>query len=141
FALNLQSNTRRMYKVLTKTPGYAGIAINTDSILAAQADPAGKIFQMIFARGVGTFEMNPEAPSTIPGVATANNGRYIKGTGIFSEPSWDTLEKAARDHGAATGVIVPSPQMLESLKSWLETLPEKGFELAPVSAIPSPPAP
>ena len=49
------------------------------------------------------------------------------------------LEQIARQTGQAIGLGEPFPVTIERLGQWAATLPAKGIELAPVSAIPSQP--
>jgi uncharacterized protein len=49
------------------------------------------------------------------------------------------LEQVARQSGQAIGLGEPFPVTIERLGQWAATLPAKGIELAPVSAIPSQP--
>jgi polysaccharide deacetylase 2 family uncharacterized protein YibQ len=52
-----------------------------------------------------------------------------------------SIEAMAKEKGQAVGIALPYPVTFEKLKAWIATLDQKGFVLAPISALASEDAP
>lgn len=131
----LKNNQTNIQWLLTQASGYAGVALDTDEILA-DSEPIEKTFiNEFFKRGLGFFELNPNAPLKIETLAITQKQPYIKNQAFLNDISLRSLEKTARENGYAIGVITPYPKSIQALQTWLETLDNKGFTIAPLSAV------
>lgn len=135
--LNEKQNT--IYKTLTKTLGYVGIASSTDKTFESAKNDYSQLFDEIYNRGLGYLELNPNAPSTIKGKAISKGAPYIQAdieiNRMKGQNSFDNLEEIAKNKGYALAVIPNHPVAIDNLTKWLEKVGKIDYQIAPVSAI------
>ncbi len=139
-------NAQRLEWALTRFAGYAGV---TGALGALRGERYGGdaalmdgLLRELAARGLLYIDPRPGSPA--PPLAT---GRSVDV--VIDEPApvraeieanLARLEQVARDRGAALGLVsLPRPVTLDRIAAWASTLEQRGFVLAPVSAIVSAP--
>lgn len=128
-------NLDRLEWILSRTTGYAGIALGTDSVFAENPPVLKSALANINKRGIGFFETNPDAPALVRRFAENEGMPYLKNTIFIRDTSLKALEKIARQDGFVVALVDPYPSSIKGLKIWANTLTAKGFALAPLSAI------
>ncbi len=137
-------NIQKLLNVLGGATGYAGVVSDHSSVfMRTGADfrpPAG----MIFSRGLGMIDGNTSRNQTLASMASGHNMPY--GTvdlwlDMDHQAQADILENLARleqiakERGYAIGIIRPLPVSYQTVLEWLDGLPAKGLDLAPLSAV------
>ncbi len=131
----LKDNQDTLNWLLTRTSGYAGVALETDHVLIKSKPITNLITGSLFGRGLGFFEINTQAPILIETIAAGKNAPFIKNDIVLNDTSLKNLEKIAREKGYVIGVIKPYPNAIKALKIWSDTLEAKNIDLAPLSAV------
>lgn len=132
---SIKENKERLEWLMSRAAGYAGIAMHSDSMLAVNTPMVTHMLGNIAQRGLGVFEMNPDAPDFVEATARDSKAPYAKSMVFLESVSLKMLETMARQSGFVIGVLEPHPNAIQSLKIWLDTLSAKGFAMAPLSAI------
>jgi len=128
-------NQKKIEWALSRTTGYAGIIAYTDDTFLGINSVTQSIFRDLFARGVGFVELNPQAPPLIETIALSSRTPYARNNVFIETTSLKEIEKIAKQYGYAVAILKPYPNSVKSVKTWLDTLPQKGFSIAPVSAV------
>ncbi len=136
---SLNDKQTTIYQTLSKTLGYVGVSAYTDQGLDRAKDDYTQIFDELYSRGIGYFEINPEAPEIIKGSAFAKGAPYIKANieilRMSGDQSYDTLEDIAQQKGYAVAIIPSHPTAINNLSIWLEKIGNIDYQIAPISAI------
>lgn len=131
----LRQNQDHLNWILSRTSGYAGVAVSIDDSFRNASTLLQKLFGNVFERGLGYFEMNPDAGTSIETMAVVHKAPYARNAVFVEQISLKSLESTARQKGFVIGVVSPYPGHIASLKVWMDTLDAKGFTIAPLSAI------
>lgn len=137
-----RDNAAKLLWLLSRTSGYTGFITDRNASFMNSVHDMRPVVGAIYSRGLG-FADNAEIASAVP--ATMAHGMSAPYTAIdvwIDEPATqeniraalEQLEKKAKERGAATGLIRPLPVSYQEVRHWLDTLDEKGFALAPLSA-------
>ncbi len=128
-----QDNLAKLTWLMARPQGYAGFLGSADPEFLKSPD-AQPVLDAIYSRGIALA-----AGSDIqnaPGKPYIHTDLWLTGavTREDMEGSLKALEDLAARNGHATAVLQPLPLTYEAVKAWIETLPAKGFVLAPLSA-------
>lgn len=133
----------RLHETMSRFQGYAGLVNAMGSRFTASEEAMLPFLDELSRRGLLFMDAKASSKSVGPALATAlgvplvYNDRYIDNT-----PSGEEIDRQlsdllflAGDRGAAVGVARPLPVTIERLRLWAKTLDERGFVLAPVTAL------
>ena len=142
-----ETNLRHLDWALSRIQGYVGATGAMDGLygerFAAASDLLAILQRRLAARGLLYIDPRPGKPD--PALVS---GRTVDI--VVDQPPIDPtikanlqkLEVIARAHRSALGVIGwPGPRTIELVTDWVESLPEAGFVLAPVTVLVRHPAP
>ena len=139
----LGTNTNNLKWALSRASGYAGTASYIDTAFASATPMVKAISRETLNRGLGFFEINVGANTTVKDIATPMKSPYIRNDIIFFDQKWngqfaqgfDLLESIAKSKGYAVGVIKPFPSAIDAYRNWYKSLNNSQVALAPLSAI------
>ncbi len=143
-SLPAQQNLARLDWALSRVTGYVGVADYLGARFTASRRDVTPVLEAIQRRGLIFVDSRMTAHSLAPEIAQAIGLPWTAGTRFLDEPqvSRDAidaklreLESAARIQHVALGIGSPYPVTLERIAAWAESLEDKGFTLAPVTAI------
>ncbi len=138
-----ETNIKQLEKIMGLGVHYVGLMSVSGERFTEQGQKLKPILEAMTAKGL-LFVYFPKPSNTIvPDVSKQVQARVVSIDSIIDEEisnedikrELQELEKAAREHGTALGVGRPYPITLRLIQEWLETLPEKGIDIAPVSSI------
>jgi uncharacterized protein len=134
-------NADRLDWMLSRFTGYAGVTNALGALrgerFAGSADLMVPLLQTLAARGLFYVEARPTA-ALPPGIWAASVDILLDEPPVRSEidTKLALLEKLARQRGWALGLAVtPRPLTIDRIIDWANGLKEKGFVLAPASAL------
>lgn len=137
-------NTPRLRWTMAQMPGYIGMTIPADEVFfAGEQDFIKPIAAEFAGRGLLTlFSKRHERPA-LNAVLGATGLEYLYADvsipygvgGAEITRQLEALEAVAAERGHAIGVIEASPVAVEMLKKWQESVIQRGFKLAPISAL------
>jgi len=141
--LSNSENLARLYKGMRQMPGYIGVTTTLGSRFASDPDKFDLILQVLRERGLMVFDSRAAPRSIVSNraktvgvpVATATQRLDIDLSSDAIDVALQSLEKTARQSGRAIGITAATPLMISKLQAWMETLPEQGIALAPLSAM------
>jgi polysaccharide deacetylase 2 family uncharacterized protein YibQ len=138
-----QNNIKRLHTAMGKGTGYIGMTTLTGSRFTSAADELRPVLKDIQDRGLLWFDARlvPLASSyavgqelKMPVVHTDFRLTTDKSVEAMTQILADA-ETSARHAGNATVVVYASPLSVQTITDWAKTLPEKGFALAPITAM------
>lgn len=136
---SLNDKQNAIYKTLSQSLGYIGIASETDQTYNYAKDDYSQLFDEIYNRGLGYIELNPDAPLNIKGKAISKGAPYIKADmtimRMSGKDSFKTLEKIAKEKGLALAIVPNNQKLLNSLATWIEKIGKIDYQIAPASAL------
>lgn len=138
---SLRENRKRLHNVLRTATGYTGVTLFTDNSFINSSTIIRDFLNDLSRRGLGIVDLNPGSNSIAQSVIHESAGAYERINGESTSMSFKTAERIAKDHGLARIVVPLEPARIEALKLWLDTLPAKNIDLAPLSATMTPPQP
>lgn len=138
-----RDNMNRLMWVLSRVTGYVGVLNEMGSKFTAAENAIHPVLEELHGRGLMFVDSKSSRFSVAAryarrlGMPRAINNRFIDN--IVSEEEIQTrlqeLENTAKTYGAALGIARPFPLTVEQLEAWARTLPGKGIQLVPVTAI------
>lgn len=136
-------NIQRLLKFLGKGVGYVGVTTLTGSRFSADKDKISVVLDVLKKRGLMVFDSQVSRNSVVGDLAekmrvpVAVNSRIIDRdpTPESIDEALMALEKTARVEGSVVAIASPLPVTLNRLELWAEQLAERGFVLAPLSAV------
>lgn len=138
-----KENHANLVWALGRSAGYAGTTGALGPGLYGErfsqlGEPMSMVATELAARGLFYVDARIEPHGALPAVWSRATDKVIDNppsrAGI--EASLAELERIATDRGAAVGLVsVITPVALDRLKAWSRGLGERGFELAPASAV------
>lgn len=133
----------RVLKNLTRLTGYAGAVTPPDHAYRADVLRNNNVvMEQVFGRGLAVVDTRTDRPFFAESMAKEYQFPYGKAD-FWLNPDMDAdaikavlaaLEKHASDEGGATLFAVATPLTTRYLKGWIDTLADKPFQLAPLSA-------
>lgn len=142
-SLSPARNLDRLEWTLSRVTGYVGVTNYMGSRFTTSSASLKPVLKALKGRGLLFLDSRSSSRSLAPEVAkeldlpwVANN-RFLdnQASRRAIDAELEALEVVARSQGYAVGIGFPYPVTLERLAAWIPTLQEKGFVLAPVSAI------
>ncbi len=136
-------NLERLEWSLGKAVGYVGITSTTGSKFTGNQGAVQPMIDALKARGLLFVDAraNPRSVAgplaTLAGVPRALADRTIDrdlSRGAIDDQLRE-LEGLAKANGAAVGMASPYPTTIERINLWMTALADRGFVLAPVSAV------
>jgi hypothetical protein len=136
-------NLERLDWVLGRIRGYVGVVNYMGSRFTASAEDLKPVLNRIKERGLIFLDSRASTSSVADrlagelGLAHAANTRYLdnEASRAAIDARLEELEKAARERGWAVGIGYHYPVTIDRLSQWAKTLPAKGLQLAPLSAV------
>ncbi|PHR56073.1 MAG: hypothetical protein COA47_13370 [Robiginitomaculum sp.] len=136
-------NTRRLEWLLSRTSGYFGVTNYMGSKLTASEHALASIFRGLNHRGIDFLYDGETRRSSLTKVAekegltwsTADRIIDAKQTVAAIDDQLLRLEAMAIQNGSAIGKGFSWPVTIKQLKEWTGSLSDKGYQLAPVSAV------
>jgi polysaccharide deacetylase 2 family uncharacterized protein YibQ len=142
--LTPQQNLERLEWALSRVTGYVGVADFQGSRFTASRRDLKPILETLNQRGLIFVDSRTTAHSLAPEIAQsiglpwAANARFIDDPQL-SRDAIDArlreIESIARLQKKALAIGQPYPVTLERVAAWTSGLAEKGFALAPVTAV------
>ncbi|MBV8939992.1 MAG: divergent polysaccharide deacetylase family protein, partial [Alphaproteobacteria bacterium] len=139
---NPQENLTRLRWVMTRMPGYVGLYLPPQERLTANADAAAPLLQFIASRGVMLVLGAATLPEAAERLLTTLVLPVVRADIYSGEESTVDfsglllqLEDLAHRNGRALLVVQASPGVFKVLGDWAQRIEEKGYSLAPVSAL------
>jgi polysaccharide deacetylase 2 family uncharacterized protein YibQ len=137
------ANTERMVWALTRFSGYAGVTNLLGGRFLADADSLEPVLKFLSRRGVMFYDNGAAIHSVAPAVAARIGLPFVQSvstidkiqTAMEIDRQLLALENAARLRGSVSGSGRISPVTIDRVRSWAQRLSERGFVLAPASAI------
>lgn len=138
-----RENMSRLFKVMSKFGGYAGIVNNMGARFTASGADFGPMMEELGARGLGYLDDGSSNRSLAPQLARANRVPFARVTAPLDlNPSRSSiqqelaaLEQRAKAEGSAIGIISALPVSIEAVSEWAAALSERGFDLVPATAL------
>ena len=138
-----EENVERLLWTLSRATGYVGVAEFMGSRFTTSRRHLRPILKMLKKRGLMFLDSKSASRSLAPvladdiGIPFAANDRFIDE--MASRHAIDrqlkALESNAKKKNRAIGIGSPYPVTLERISNWVKGLNERGFVLAPVSAM------
>ncbi len=129
-----------MKRSMARSSGYVGLASYIDEGINSAKPDYIRLADEIYDRGLGYFELNPNAPIVIKNRAFVKSAPYIKADlEIFkikgADNSFEALELIANNKGNAVAVIPSYPNTIKNLAIWITKIAQSDYIIAPVSAV------
>jgi polysaccharide deacetylase 2 family uncharacterized protein YibQ len=139
----LDENLRRLHEAMAMGKGYVGLTTLTGSRFTSSPDQLKPIMEEVYSRGLLWLDARLVPLSSASAVSAAMKVPSVQSdfriTTDKSQAAADLMfrdaETSARHSGAATVLVYASPMSVQAVKGWVKSFPEKGFALAPVSAM------
>lgn len=134
----LQDNLAKLNWLMARGEGYAGFIGSYNGDFLKSVKDSAPILDTIYGRGLAYIETsanNPKQPADIARpYASANLWLDDTASSAAIQEKLKQLETQARTNGRAIGILHPLPLSYREVKAWIDTLPQKGYVLAPLSA-------
>ena len=142
-SLTAGQNRTRLHSLLGRVTGYVGVVNEMGSRFTTSAPNLRPVLTELRDRGLLFLDSRSSLRSVAARTATEIGlPRVINNRFIDAEASRDAIdarldeiERIARVSGFAVGIGQPFPVTIDRLVEWSRNLDEKGFALAPVSAM------
>tara|TARA_B100001939_G_scaffold347147_1_gene367863 strand:+ start:555 stop:1838 length:1284 start_codon:yes stop_codon:yes gene_type:complete len=139
----VRDNLKRLEWLLSRFTGYVGVVNDMGSKFTASEEAVGPVLDDLNGRGLMFLDSRSSRYSIAAqyarriGMPRAVNTRFLDNVVRRQEilKRLEELENTANTYGAAVGIARPYPLSIEVLNEWARTLPEKGFQLVPVTAV------
>lgn len=138
-----RDNLNRLYSVMSKIEGYAGLINNMGAKFTASGADFGPMMEELAARGLGYVDDGSSNRSLAPQLAAANRIPFARVTNTLdADPNrnaildaLDQLVAKAKQDGTAIGLISALPISIETVSDWARQLGDAGVEIVPMSAL------
>ncbi len=138
-----RDNMDRLYTVMGKFGGYAGIINNMGARFTASAADFGPMMEELGARGLAYLDDGSSNRSLAPQLTEANRVPFARADMLLDgNPArapilarLTELETKAKQQGQAVGLITALPVSVQTIAEWAQGLEEKGFLIVPASAL------
>jgi hypothetical protein len=138
-----RENVARLEQLLSKAAGYFGVTNYQGARFAASGQAAAPVAQALKQRGL-VFMGNALGPRTALGVESARAGLPFVSVDRIVDAQREAdkideqllnLEALALQNGTALGSGFAFPVTIDQIEAWAENLGERGYVLAPASAV------
>lgn len=141
---NALENRRRTEWLLSRATGYFGVTNYQGARFATDSRAIAPVFEMLEERGLAFIHDGAAPRSVFETVAESNHLPYTQAarvvdadpTGAAIDEQLLHLEAISLQRGSALGTGFAFPITIDQIRDWAETLPSKGYLLAPASALP-----
>lgn len=142
-SLTTEENRTRLRTLLGRVSGYVGVVNQMGSRFTTSEPHLRPVFKELRDRGLLFVDSRSSLHSVAARTATEMRlPRAVNNRFIDAEVSREAiasrlaeLERIARASGYAVGIGQPHPVTLERLRIWTRKLEQRGFALAPISAM------
>lgn len=126
-------------RVLGSMTGYVGLFLdNADNVTLSFSSARSEQLQNdLYQRGLGLAYSSSVTFNYLEKIASSNDGqirRLKENENALSSRKISVWNDALEKNQNMSVFYTPTPQDIPVLKEWFETLPEKGYVLAPISA-------
>jgi polysaccharide deacetylase 2 family uncharacterized protein YibQ len=137
-----RDNMKKLDWLMSRATGYVGFVTEREPTFMKAIQDMRPVINKIYNHGLAFVDGSKE-PGMIPqSLAHGMNAPYATiDVWIDTKPSrgdiqksLKELERVAKERGLAAGVISAYPLSFQEIQDWLESLSQKGFALAPLSA-------
>jgi uncharacterized protein len=140
-SLTVEQNTDRLYWLMSRFPGFVGIANFMGARFTATEAALAPMLKETAKRGLVYFDDGGSTRSLAGQIAGANNLPFAKADVVLDAvptqaefaKAFTRLEAAARSNGTAVGVASALPISVERIAQWAKTAESRGFILVPIS--------
>jgi uncharacterized protein len=138
-----RDNMDKLYRVMGKFGGYAGIINNMGARFTASSADFGPMMEELGARGLAYIDDGSSNRSLAPQLAEANRVPFARANMMLdANPSrapilaqLAELEETARREGQAIGLMTALPISVATITEWAAGLEDRGFIVVPASAL------
>lgn len=136
-------NADHLSWTLSRMQGYAGVLTDRGSKFSTRDIPTTKLLDDLHRRGLMVVDDRASRNSLISSKARDMNMPRATASRMLDkdlspeaiEKRLAQLEKIAQTYGAALGLARAYPLSMEQIEKWAATLPGKGIDLVPVTAV------
>ncbi len=136
-------NTDHLRWILSRMQGYVGVLTDHGSKFSTREIPTKNLLEDLRRRGLMVIDDRASRNSLISSKARDMNlPRAIVSRTLDQrlspsaiEKRLAQLEKIAQTYGAALGLARAYPLSMEQIETWAATLPAKGIDLVPITAV------
>ena len=133
-----QDNMKRLQWLMSRYTGYVGVTNHMGEKFEATSESLTPVLEELKRRGLLYVDDGSAKDSTVSQIARAIGLDYSVAN-VQIDPGnlakqLAQLEAAAKERGAAIGVVKATPATVKQLSDWAAKLEAKGFVLVPVSA-------
>ena len=145
-----RENLEKLNDILGRGSSYVGVAASLGSRFAASEPDMRILLRALKTKGLIYLDNGSTPESTAPGLAAALGAAWVVNDRLLDDNQASDavirarlaeVEGLALARGQAVAIARPYPQAVEQLARWARDLGERGFALAPVSALVMPPDP
>jgi polysaccharide deacetylase 2 family uncharacterized protein YibQ len=133
-----KDNLEKLNWLMTRGTGYAGFIGSQGNDFMASEKDSKPVMSEIYSRGLAYVspEALHESATVVTGQPSGNADLWLGDTVDKAEIEAELkkLEDLARTNGHAVGIIRPLPLTYHVIGDWAESLEQRGFVLAPLSA-------
>jgi len=138
-----RENLMKLDWLLTRGTGYIGFVTSYEPEFMNSVNDMRPVIGHIFGRGLAFVDGSAQPGGTPQTMASGMKSPYsvVDVWLDATDPSQQAIEAAlaqlettAREKGVAVGVIHPLPVSFQQVQRWVDSLPDKGLRLAPLSA-------
>lgn len=141
--LSQKDNLKRFLLSLKSGAGYIGITTTTGSGFVSNPEKISPILKETSKRGLLFLDLRLTPSSVTADLAKQFSvPTAVANLQIDKNPSPESislmlneLESITKNSGKAVGFATPLPITISMLEKWIDTLPEKGIVLSPLSAV------
>ena len=141
---NATETRRRTEWLLSRATGYFGVTNYQGAKFATDNRSISPVFQMLSERGLAFIHDGAAPRSVFQTVADANHLPFTEAARVIdADPTGSAideqllhLEAISLQRGSALGTGFAFPITIDQIRDWAETLPSKGYLLAPASSLP-----
>jgi uncharacterized protein len=138
-----RDNMRKLYRVMGKIGGYAGVINNMGARFTASGADFGPFMEELGTRGLGYLDDGSSNRSLAADLAAANGVPFAKASLMLdANPArapilarLAELEDIAKRQGSAVGLITALPVSVDTVTEWTAGLEERGIMIVPASAL------
>ena len=138
-----RENMEKLYRVMGKFGGYAGLINNMGARFTASAADFGPMIEELGTRGLGFLDDGTSNRSLASQLAKANGVPFARAAmTLDANPArapilakLTELEQKARQDGSAIGLVAALPVSIETIAEWARDAEERGLLIVPASAL------
>lgn len=146
---SIEDNQARLFSVMGRVTGYVGLVSEKNHGFGQGDIDSQSVMKQIFGRGLAFAESNPEIqayglPMALEFGYPYTQNHFWLDTTLRPESIRQTLkelELLALKKGKAIAFVHPYPIAIRELQDWMAHAPEKGIQIAPLSAMIDPEQP